>query len=838
MKKNFIYLFFFVAIYFVYTINVSAGLSDFSGGSAGNVGNLSGGEWYPDFVGLKISIVDEKNKLEDVEIFLDQKTSSWRIVDDAKLCSIMKPKTHYGNNISITWTSNWSNRVYVETDLPSSWLKNNDKVNIYEKLKAGDYQLLKKILKRKKSNGDPVFETLANYIEEEHYIIIEPMTYIGGYYGTAFELLNAFAGNVSKCDRFFCYWYTGAVFGGDSDRTGVLYDTLYTTKVVNINNDLYIRNITNWIDTYIKSSKEANWKKRNRCMKSRSCGRGLGVFKYSDVFDRSCKTDLASLNNPTKKQLDALYEEYGYDQLQNYSNPKCDDGADENLTCNQKLNLLTNPTPQQLIALYKEEQEENGKKYNGLLNFDSPKCKEITCEENYENSCMNALHSYKKVKKTTFETEMDFSCAKQMPSSDGTKTLYCKSLFQLSSSRNIDELVKSGMLIYGLDKDSNEEDGPIMTGDLLQKCYSETTVGEISFKRYDELVSDVTVGQKLNVSTNEGEIERETVPNSGGYVYKKNSTAEYYYPNVYAVIGTGKIVPRLDDPQCIIENGTNSYNVCKLIGKGIATNFNSDSDTILNFKYKYMSVENDTINEYIVNDKEKGCKVSTEPEIVSCEDSGNCKLNLEFRTIESESYDKAFSGKNGNTTQRNTGTNWKSALGKKVLNYRNDSKNKKKSVPLYTITLDSETIKNIRNYNKNNNNKYDDFKFDCDSGICYSQFLLSDIFTSNNLIKPNRDDIDWLKNYVVRVGDIGLDGRIDTFDSTDLRICIHDSSKCDGIDKTIADVNLDGILDCYDAVYIDLYIARIISTLPVKSEELTENILREVEKYYQICIPK
>ena len=335
MKKSGNYLFLFLVMYFIYTINVSAALGDYSNGTSGNIGGLGGGEWYSSYVGLKISIVDHQNNLEDVEIFINKDIKD---ISNTKIAGIMKPKTHYGDKINISWGNikdiqKTKKNVHTNKALPSDWLVNNTKIDMYDKLTANNYVLLLNILQNN-------FESLEDQYAEDHYILVEPMTYIGGYFGTAFELLNAFAGDVRKCDKFFCYWYTGAVFGGDSQRKGVLYDTLYTnTKIITINK-LKIRNITNWIETYISDSKESGYVKRNRCLKSRACGRGIGVFKLSEIKKENCKDELKALTHKgkaTPANLDKLYKKYEkkgkkYSQLLNYEKPSCSNKKPETPT--------------------------------------------------------------------------------------------------------------------------------------------------------------------------------------------------------------------------------------------------------------------------------------------------------------------------------------------------------------------------------------------------------------------------------------------------------------------------------------------------------------------------
>ena len=110
-------------------------------------------------------------------------------------------------------------------------------------------------------------------INSTDYIVVEPMTRIGSYFGTAFELANEFK-LTSNCgtDGSFCWEYSGAVFGGSSryPNGGVFYNTIYLESAVS---DLGLTTLTT-----------SNITERNQCFMSKTCGRGIGVYKYSDIY--------------------------------------------------------------------------------------------------------------------------------------------------------------------------------------------------------------------------------------------------------------------------------------------------------------------------------------------------------------------------------------------------------------------------------------------------------------------------------------------------------------------------------------------------------------------------
>ena len=113
----------------------------------------------------------------------------------------------------------------------------------------------------------------------------------------------------------------------------------------------------------------------------------------------------------------------------------------------------------------------------------------------------------------------------------------------------------------------------------------------------------------------------------------------------------------------------------------------------------------------------------------SCNNS-NTGFNIIYREIDNTAK-KAFPGLTGKT--RETGANWCYWQNNtKDCNTNNETvrtyiTNKGNAVydqkPIYTIKLDASTMKSIRNYNSNN--KYSDFKLNCDSKgyKCRSSFL-------------------------------------------------------------------------------------------------------------------
>lgn len=124
-------------------------------------------------------------------------------------------------------------------------------------------------------------------------------------------------------------------------------------------------------------------------------------------------------------------------------------------------------------------------------------------------------------------------------------------------------------------------------------------------------------------------------------------------------------------------------------------------------------------NTYIMTEKvNKNCNFKTTGTDVNVWDE------IQFRTI---SLSNPFPGRDG--TSRIPGTNWLSKTNNFVYDYIQNNRNVTaeevyNKEPLYTVTLDTQSMIKIREYNKNHN--YSDYGLVCESGTgrkCRSNFL-------------------------------------------------------------------------------------------------------------------
>lgn len=261
--------------------NIKADLKDYNSGGSGSAGNMSSdGSWTATYSGLKIGIVDKNNKLEDVEIVLDNGLPTKMYFSYNNNPKMFQPS-------NITWEYQSASNYLSTSLVPDSWYDSNKEfVNLHDYLANDNYANLKSILSLK-NNSVNLFSTLSS----GDYIVVEPMTYIGGYLGTAYELGNAFLTLTDSCytSGNFCWNYSGLVFGGiNSTKTtsrrcgGIFHNIIYLSEAVPT------LGLTVFEDNYgCDATSSSIFRDRNNCLKSSTCGRGIGVFEYNDLYSGS-----------------------------------------------------------------------------------------------------------------------------------------------------------------------------------------------------------------------------------------------------------------------------------------------------------------------------------------------------------------------------------------------------------------------------------------------------------------------------------------------------------------------------------------------------------------------
>lgn len=689
-------------VLFSFNLVVKADLQDYSGGGSGNTGNLSsGGSWYTGSVGLKVSIVNSSGGVDDVEIFLNENGKG-----GANFSYENKPKTH--QSTKITWKKAGDTTTYNANFLPKNWRKaNNDTIDLYNILSKDNYTNLKSLINH---------SSLKSSVGSGDYIYVEPMVRIGSYYGTAFEMTNAFLKN-NECttNGKFCYNYSTAVFGGNNKgKLGVLYTTLYVSSKIN------------GVDTQSGGDRNA----RNNCFKKNNCGRGIGIFKYDDIYPQG-KVKITIYDNVTKKAITNPNRQAKY---QIYSGNDCNGtkvGGEFFTSSSTKTIDLSTGTysikeitqPSGYVAssdkcvkkgisitsgnttnadIYYEptcqvELEDSDKSvgslmnlYNkyqkrGLLNFNNPTCsnnKEDLCKIiklNKNNlGCLNATS-----KLNTIFDESNLSCYDEIVSSNSGSIGFCVNNFSLQNNLGTSNFsAKAGQFL--IKKEQNESIATATTQKIcyiynkdLYSSYMTLKDNKLSFGdnnddgKADELKNyQETITQNLNIEAN---------AYFRKYVYAKNKN--YYLNEVYFEKLNGKY------------SSVKSNDTTQIPEYAVLAKF-KQIDSYIPFELIY---ENKTYNS-------EECKYKTTEEIITYEENENGKIDLEYRIIDTK-----------NPFDRETNSNWCASNGDcsknnelvtKIIKESNNSYNITGAGPLYKIVLTPSDVKKIREYNKDNKYSY------------------------------------------------------------------------------------------------------------------------------------
>ena len=630
---------------------------DNTGGNSGNAntGYLEGG-WLSAHMGIRVSIIDsngnfkKKNGQDAIKIILNSD-------DTCSFSKENKPKTHSSGTIN--WSKNVSYEVDNEGILKASWYKNSSTktyYSIHEILIENKYSKLKRILEK-------YFSTFT--LSNSDYILVEPMVHIGKYsncrFGTAYEFANTYS--LSSTSQFYLD-FTNALFGGSTKATsgGVFWQTVYYYGERLNFGSYYLEGYEYYLSS---EGLEKSYSSRNSCFKSSTCGRGIGVYKYSDV-------------NPPEKKT-------------------CENQFDENLSMIERINL------------YNELKDEGIGTYRGLLDMSNrdadSACTSVSVNNDYTKSCL-------KVEPTSSEfTSENLSMYNEKIGDN----IFCQVTFGLENNLRETSFgpVKAGQPIISTNM-------TVATATLTRVCYNYGT-GSIPELEEDDYS---TYAYEDLVITGEGlvdDIILDKIIDIGEPLEKENKIEQsikiyYTLPTMYASNKDGRIYYSKETSKETCPMGES----CKKIGNAIISKFNLKKDTY-SFWLK-SSVGDSVLKDTLGPEKKKtNCTYTVEEGIIP----PNNKLNLVFRTIDTNSG-KAFLSKTG-SGYRNMGSNWgdlSEEKRKKILEDNNNSYNRNgEKTALYTITLTPSVIKDIRAYNKTTS--YDDYNMICDDKgeLCVSKFL-------------------------------------------------------------------------------------------------------------------
>lgn len=425
-------------------------------------------------------------------------------------------------------------------------------------------------------------------------------------------------------------------------------------------------------------------------------------------------------------------------------------------SCSQELSN-SNKTKSELFALY----DKYG--YNGLLNFNNPSCSSVSCNHSTDFSCLSANFE----RWTTFNSN-NISCYNEKFDFNGSE-VYCLNTFELNNRLGTTNWsVKSGqMIIQSLNNIT------AATGTVTRKCYFRGSSIGFDPGTYSKYVSYVEFNNKNLPASNTSQTLSESYSNGSYHEY--SASVNYNLNPVYSEVVTGNVNSSGGMNYKILGYGivsewkaTSRYEIPFAVG--LKSDFGG---TYKNNRWVYSA------------SNQNRCWVDPIPELITPPSNRNnpYKLNLEIRIIDTSN---PFPGKTGTNTRtvgtnwrsqsvssyNNTLRNriesnisnlvfdknllsmydlnkdgkindedleffdWRASnynnneiMSKSnnsyiayIMSTTNNSYNKNKTEPKYKITLTPSTVKEIREYNKNNT--YDNKTLRCNSGEdCISTFL-------------------------------------------------------------------------------------------------------------------
>lgn len=398
-----------------------------------------------------------------------------------------------------------------------------------------------------------------------------------------------------------------------------------------------------------------------------------------------------------------------------------------NLVCQGYVNLIvgtdnkanTTEEKQRLIELYNGSFTQNGETisvpgtttYNGLLNFENPRCEPLACEYDKNVGCLSARFD-----SDTFSSK-NLSCYTNRfayNTNEGYKQAFCKTVLQVSSSIGSGPFsAKAGQMYI------KTSDGKALSSSLITQCYLmwPGTEENYSLGNYSNYIKTFTFGGTELTPDGNPEISiSRKVPIDSTY-YTSSVAVNHYFKKIYANNLTGKI-----------EEESNTCSTCKFLGYGkiskLTDNFRDED-----IKFEFELIFDDLIFVEKTKHNFSGtCKYTITPELVK-----NGKLKLVFRAVNTKVRDGrlAFLNKNGNV--RKAKSNWESK--ENIIVENNDSYNKTGRGAKYSIKLTPADIKVIRNYNKQTS--YDDYRFRCnETDGCWSVFLTGLLNKGVSLYNP------------------------------------------------------------------------------------------------------
>ncbi len=241
-------------------------------------GGGGSGDWNTNIIGLKVSLLNGINQVGSSVILLNYKPEH----ESHLFTTYMESKVKSGGTVptrslvdlQIGTNARISSTLYSYNKKDSLWEYTNSHWTIDEFLTNSNYANFKAILKDAGiSQNSPC--GIGN--DESCYVVVEPMISIEYIIGTMYEFYSAYDGDkTATCSTSSgfngCYgWHALGVEPGFG-YPGFVWNTLF------VDEDEYMAgNLMSEIDNSDTSN-------RIKCAKSKTCGAGVGIFKYTKIY--------------------------------------------------------------------------------------------------------------------------------------------------------------------------------------------------------------------------------------------------------------------------------------------------------------------------------------------------------------------------------------------------------------------------------------------------------------------------------------------------------------------------------------------------------------------------
>ena len=778
MKKKFILLLIFVLTIFFNISVIRGDVTDYNSSSKGS--SASGkGKWNP-VSGFRIVILDDTGKivtntkrLNVINYKVSDINSNW---SGTKITSNYYSKVEYIVKDKVSSRTDFSKKisasnVYYYGDITNlgefgHYLNDNGiKVsgvdNYFSKNSYSNLKILMKTAGYTCFNSNPNKTQCEN--TDKHYVSIEPITLIDRDLGTAFELAGFEWGTCTQ-----------------SSFTGHCW---YKNVFVNMHNSLYVSVNKNFFNNKINGNNKSTSGKTAYNNINTDNGVAIGIYKITDVgtpteINKTGTLIINKIDNHDRKVVTAkfnIYRGYGcsgtkvynnktvpgslslslnvgyysikeVENSDDYENPegtcvnveiKENESVTKTFTnvlkCSGEVNYITqnysgDTKKQELIKLYNKPENSS---LNGLLDFDNPRCEQITTCNSMTTETTGCLSA-------SFQPGSSFSsnnvsCYTNKVTTSSGDIAFCQTTLTMNSYVGGGPFSgKSGQMYL------TSSDGKAIRSILSMNCYlfgvSPTSIAASNYNTY---IPNVQFDKKANndaIYLDSGANPDLTLLKQGNtQLYSGSVTVDYYFKKIYSDNITGHIQEvKYDEIDAPCTN-------CKFLEYGKISKL-TDQYTNRNMPFNF---ELQLENTHIFNGN---CKATVQPELISPPPTVD-PINLVFRLVNTNVSDgkNAFLDKNGNL--RPAKKNWENF--EYIIKDNNNSYNKKaEASPKYEIILNSETILAIRNHNKQK--AYDDNNFTCKPTTIGGSLNGDNVCISNYLTKLKDDHGLEINNSAIR----------------------------------------------------------------------------------------